>query len=175
MHKSFNTMKGGYEVALRIPPPRNASYVTFILARRRFSDSLNEVIQFAERHKFYIVAFNHLTPFPGTPLYDRLQSEGRLLFDKWWLDPNYRYGMVPYTPAGMTADEVKEGCISARKEFYRWSSIARRSVDGVNAGSLYMGAKFFMINYLIRREVTERRDYPLGDQAFRGELLKVRA
>ena len=46
---------------------------------------------------------------------------------------------------GMTADEVKEGCISARKDFYRWSSIARRSMDGVNAGSLYMGAKFFMI------------------------------
>jgi hypothetical protein len=43
----------------------------------------------------------------------------------------------------------------------------------VNAGSLYMGAKFFMINWLIRREVTERRDYPLGDEAFRGPLLRV--
>ncbi|HUR80025.1 MAG TPA: radical SAM protein [Thermoanaerobaculia bacterium] len=177
MHKSFNTMKGGYEVALENLRRHGIRlYVTFILGYDGDShQSLREVVRFAERHKFYIVAFNHLTPFPGTPLYDRLQSEGRLLFDKWWLDPSYRYGMVPYTPAGMTADEVKEGCISARKDFYRWSSIARRSVDSVNAGSLYMGAKFFMINYLIRREVTERRDYPLGDQAFRGELLKVRA
>lgn len=177
MHKSFNTMKGGYEVALEnLRRHGMRLYVTFILGYDGDSyESLHEVVQFAERHKFYIVAFNHLTPFPGTPLYDRLKTEGRLLFDKWWLDPNYRYGMVPYTPAGMTADEVKEGCISARKDFYRWSSIARRSMDRVNAGSLYMGAKFFMINYLIRREVTERRDYPLGDQAFRGELLKVRA
>ena len=177
MHKSFNTMKGGYEVALEnLRRHGMRLYVTFILGYDGDSyESLHEVVRFAERHKFYIVAFNHLTPFPGTPLYERLQSEGRLLFDKWWLDPNYRYGMVPYTPAGMTADEVKEGCISARKEFYRWSSIARRSVDSVNAGSLYMGAKFFMINYLIRREVTERRDYPLGDQTFRGQLLKVRA
>ncbi|MGZ5441194.1 MAG: B12-binding domain-containing radical SAM protein [Thermoanaerobaculia bacterium] len=177
MHKSFNTMKGGYEVALEnLRRHGMRLYVTFILGYDGDShESLNEVVRFAERHKFYIVAFNHLTPFPGTPLYGRLQDEGRLIFDRWWLDPDYRYGMVPYTPAGMTADEVKEGCITARSEFYRWSSIARRSIDGVNAGSLYMGAKFFMINSLIRREVTERRDYPLGDQAFRGELLKVRA
>ncbi len=134
-----------------------------------------QVLDFALEVPLFDVQITVLTPFPGTPLYDRLKNEGRLLFDKWWLDPSYRYGMVPYTPAGMTADEVKEGCISARKDFYRWSSIARRSMDRVNAGSLYMGAKFFMINYLIRREVTERRDYPLGDQAFRGELLKVRA
>ncbi|HET8772787.1 MAG TPA: radical SAM protein [Thermoanaerobaculia bacterium] len=177
MHKSFNTMKGGYEVALEnLRRHGMRLYVTFILGYDGDSyESLHEVVQFAERHKFYIVAFNHLTPFPGTPLYDRLKSEGRLLFDKWWLDPDYRYGMVPYTPAGMTADEVKEGCISARSEFYRLGSIWRRSMDRVNAGSPYMASKFFVINWLIRREVTERRDYPLGDQAFRGELLKVRA
>ncbi len=177
MHKSFNTMKGGYEVALEnLRRHGMRLYVTFIVGYDGDSQqSLREVVAFAERHRFYIVAFNHLTPFPGTPLYDRLQKDGRLLFDKWWLDPAYRYGMVPYTPAGMTADEVKEGCISARSEFYRLGSIWRRSIDRVNAGSLYMGAKFFMINWLIRREVTERRDYPLGDEAFRGELLKVHA
>jgi radical SAM superfamily enzyme YgiQ (UPF0313 family) len=177
MHKSFNTMKGGYEVALEnLRRHGMRLYVTFILGYDGDSyESLHEVVQFAERHRFYIVAFNHLTPFPGTPLYDRLKDEGRLLFDKWWLDPEYRYGMVPYTPAGMTADEVKEGCISARREFYRLGSIWRRSMDRVNAGSPYMASKFFVINWLIRREVTERRDYPLGDQAFRGELLKVRA
>ena len=31
-----------------------------------------------------------------------------------------------------------------------------------------MGAKFFTINWLIRREVTQRRDYPLGHEGFRG-------
>jgi len=175
MHKSFNTMKGGYEVALaNLRKHGIRLYVTFIVGYDGDShEALTEVVEFAERHRFYIVAFNHLTPFPGTPLYTRLEQENRLLFDRWWLDPAYRYGMVPYTPAGMTADEVKEGCISARKDFYRWSSIARRSMDRVNAGSLYMGAKFFMINYLIRREVTERRDYPLGDETFRGPLLRV--
>jgi radical SAM superfamily enzyme YgiQ (UPF0313 family) len=94
MHKSFNTMKGGYEVALEnLRRHGMRLYVTFILGYDGDSyESLHEVVQFAERHRFYIVAFNHLTPFPGTPLYDRLKDEGRLLFDKWWLDPNYRYG-----------------------------------------------------------------------------------
>jgi radical SAM superfamily enzyme YgiQ (UPF0313 family) len=175
MHKSFNTMKGGYAVALEnLRRHGMRLYVTFIVGYDGDShESLREVMRFAEEHKFYIVAFNHLTPFPGTPLYDRLRDEKRLLYDKWWLDPGYRYGMVPYTPWGMTADEVKEGCIDARREFYRFGSIWRRSLDRVNSGSAYMGAKFFTINWLIRREVTQRRDYPLGHEGFRGPLLRV--
>jgi radical SAM superfamily enzyme YgiQ (UPF0313 family) len=136
-------------------------------------ETIDEAVAFARRHNFYIVAFNHLTPFPGTPLYSRLENEGRLLFGKWWLDPRYRYGMVPYTPRGMSADDVKNGCIEARKSFYSLPSIAARSFDKVNAGSFYMWSNFYMINWLIRREVTQRRDYPLGDEAFRGELLRV--
>lgn len=175
MHKSFNTMGGGYEAALRnLRRYGIRLYVTFIVGYDGDSPaSVQEVVSFAERHKFYIVAFNHLTPFPGTPLYDRLQREGRLLFDRWWLDPDYRYGMVPFTPQGMTADEVKEGCISARKEFYSLQSIWRRSFDRINGANAYMWSNFFSINWMIRREVTQRRDYPLGDEGFRGPLLRV--
>ncbi|HEV7919294.1 MAG TPA: radical SAM protein [Thermoanaerobaculia bacterium] len=175
MHKSFNTMGGGYEVALRNLRRHGIRlYVTFIVGYDGDSPAaVHDVVAFAERHKFYIVAFNHLTPFPGTPLYDRLQSEGRLLFDRWWLDPDYRYGMVPFTPRGMTADEVKEGCISARREFYSLQSIWRRSFDRINGSNAYMWSNFFSINWMIRREVTQRRDYPLGDEAFRGPLLRV--
>jgi len=47
---------------------------------------------------FYIAAFNHLTPFPGTPLYRRLQQEGRLLYPAWWLDDAYSYNQTPFQP-----------------------------------------------------------------------------
>ena len=175
MHKQFNTMKGGYEVALENLRRHGIRlYVTFILGYDEDTEeTIREAVAFAKRHNFYIVAFNHLTPFPGTPLYDRLKSEGRLLFDKWWLDRRYRYGMVPYTPQHMTSDDVKEGCIDARKSFYSLRSIVKRSLDRVNAGAFYMWSNFFMINWLIRREVTQRRDYPLGDENFRDELLPV--
>jgi len=176
MHKSFNTMKGGYERALQNLRRHGIRlYVTFILGYDDdHGDTLCETLEFAMRHKFYIVAFNHLTPFPGTPLYERLQREGRLLFDRWWLDDRYRYGMVPFAPRGMTAEEVKERCLDARKAFYSLPSIFRRSLDlRVNSGSPFMWWNFFFINLLFRREVMQRKDFPLGDEAYAGELIKA--
>jgi radical SAM superfamily enzyme YgiQ (UPF0313 family) len=175
MQKSFNTMKGGYEVALENLRRHGIRlYVTFILGYDDDDgDTFRETLDFALRHRFYMVAFNHLTPFPGTPLYDRLEREGRLLFDRWWLDPGYRYGMVPFAPRGMTAEAVKQRCIDARGAFYSVPSIVRRSLDGVNSDSLFMWSNFFVINALMRREVLQRKDFPLGDEAYTGELVPV--
>jgi len=176
MRKGFNTMGGGYEVALaNLRKHGIRLYVTFIVGYDGdTAASVRESLEFALRHKFYIVAFNHLTPFPGTPLYTRLQREGRLLYDKWWLDPRYRYGDIPYAPVGMTAREVRDKCIEVRAEFYRLSSIIRRSLDRqVNAENFFMWSHFYMINWMIRREVQQRAGFPLGDEAHRVELMKV--
>jgi len=176
MHKGFNTMKGGYEVALaNLRRYGIRLYATFILG---YDDdhpgTIRETLDFALRHRFFMVAFNHLTPFPGTPLYERLRREGRLLFDRWWLDPGYRYGMVPFAPRGLTAEAVGAGCVAARRAFYGWPSILRRSLDRqVNARGALMGWNFFVINYLMRREVTQREGYPLGDEADGGPLIEV--
>jgi radical SAM superfamily enzyme YgiQ (UPF0313 family) len=176
MHKSFNMMKGGYEKALEnLRRHEIRLYVTFILGYDEDNgDTLSETLAFAQRHRFYIVAFNHLTPFPGTPLYDRLQKEGRLLYDRWWLAPDYRYGMVPFTPRGMTAEQVKQRCIEARQKFYGVSSIFRRSLDfGVNSQNWFMWSHFFSINLLFRSEVMQRKDFPLGEEGYAGTLLKA--
>jgi radical SAM superfamily enzyme YgiQ (UPF0313 family) len=176
MHKGFNTMRGGYEVALaNLRRHGIRLYVTFIIGYENdTADAVRESLEFALRHKFYIVAFNHLTPFPGTPLYERLQREDRLLYDRWWLDPRYRYGDVPFRPLRMTPEQVRDGCIRARAEFYRLNSILSRSLDRqVNGENFFMWTHFFMINWMIRREVEQRAGFPLGDEAFRGELLPV--
>ena len=176
MRKSFNTMRGGYERALEnLKRHEIPLYVTFILGYDEdHGDTLKETLAFTERHRFYIVAFNHLTPFPGTPLYDRLAREGRLLYDKWWLDPDYRYGMVPFAPKGMTAEEVKQRCIEARQQFYSLRSILRRSANfSVNSRNLFMWSHFFSINLLFRSEVLQRKDFPLGDESYDAPLLKA--
>src|SRR4051794_6612560 len=104
MNKSFNTMRGGFEKALSNLRRRHIRvYGTFIFGYDRDTpDSFAKTVRFAREQSMYIAAFNHLTPFPGTPLYQRLQSEGRLLYDAWWLDERYSYNQIPFRPAGMS-------------------------------------------------------------------------
>jgi radical SAM superfamily enzyme YgiQ (UPF0313 family) len=175
MHKGFNTMKGGYEVALaNLRRHGIRLYATFILGYDEDDEATaRATLDFALRQRFYMVAFNHLTPFPGTPLYARLAREGRLRFARWWLDPRYRYGMVPYEPGRMTAEAVERACLEARRAFYGWRSIVRRSLDRVNGDGAFMWSNFFVINYLMRREVGQRVGYPLGDEADTTPLLEA--
>ena len=49
----------------------------------------------------YIAAFNHLTPFPGTPLYQRLAAEAGCSTRRGG-STTYRYNMIPFRPAWMT-------------------------------------------------------------------------
>jgi radical SAM superfamily enzyme YgiQ (UPF0313 family) len=176
MHKGFNTMKGGYEKALENLRRHGIRlYATFILGYDDDNgDTFHETLAFAMRHRFYMVAFNHLTPFPGTPLYERLEKEGRLTYEKWWLHPDYRYGMVPFEPRGMSAAQVRDRCLEARGAFYSWRSIWKRSLDfKVNSNTGFMWSNFFAINALMRKEVLQRREFPLGDDNWRGELIAV--
>lgn len=178
MEKGVNRLTGGYQVALeQFRRYGIRLYATFVFGYDRdCDDSFRQTLEFAQRHRFYLAAFNHLTPFPGTPLYRRLQREQRLLFERWWLDPGYRYGMLPFTPIGMGADEVTARCIEVRRAFFSWRSIFRRSFDfSVNSGNFFMWFNFFGINALMRREVLQRVDFPLGDEAFDGPLLQTTA
>ncbi len=176
MQKDFNLMHGGYGQALANLRRHNIRlYITFLFGYDADTPaSFAETVRFARDSGFYIAAFNHITPFPGTPLYRRLESEGRLLYDAWWLDERYRYNQVPFRPLRMTPEAVQQGCVEARRQFYTWSSIARRGRDPVNRSGLLMSLSYYWINALFRHEVAIRNDYPLGDEAWRGQLLPVR-
>ncbi len=81
MRKGFNTMKGGFTKALaNLRRHAIRVYGTFVFGYGETEmEAFQEAADFATDQKsFYIAAFNHLTPFPGTPLYKRLQQEGRL-------------------------------------------------------------------------------------------------
>jgi hypothetical protein len=82
--------------------------------------------------------------------------------------------MAPFVPKGMTAEQVKDRCVEARKSYYAIPSILRRGLDlKVNGGSPFMWFQFFAINLLFRSEVLKRKDFPLGDESYAGPLLKV--
>ncbi len=68
--------------------------------------------------------FNILTPFPGTRLFEKLESEGRIL-TRDWTKYNGRDDVV-FTPRHMSADELLAGFRRASARFYSARSIARR-------------------------------------------------
>jgi radical SAM superfamily enzyme YgiQ (UPF0313 family) len=175
MNKSFNTMRGGYEAALRnLRKHRLRLYATFIFGYDADTgESFAHATEFAKAHKFYIAAFNHLTPFPGTPLYARLEAQRRLLFERWWLDDSYRYNMVPFRPASMNPEALQQECLRARRDFYGWSSIIRRGFDDVNRSDAFMFRNFFPINSMLRVDTMRRDLFPLGDDSWNGSLLRA--
>lgn len=176
MGKGFVTGQEYYEAALaNLRRYGIRLYATFVAGYDHdTADTLHKAVEFSEQQRFYLTAFNHITPFPGTPLYSRLEEEGRLLHESWWLDEEYRYGMLPFTPKSIPPEKLEQCCVDARRRFFGYPSMIRRSLDfRVNSRTPFMWFNFFVINSLMRREVLQRRRYPLGDEGFGGPLLKV--
>lgn len=81
--------------------------------------------------------FAILTPFPGTPLYRRLDSEGRVLTKNWEL---YDGQHVVFRPLNMTPEELMRGHERAWKKVYGWRGMARRLRNAGNVGALKLSA-----------------------------------
>jgi radical SAM superfamily enzyme YgiQ (UPF0313 family) len=176
MNKEFNLMKGGPREALANFRRHDIRiYGTFIFGYDHDTpETFRSTLAFAREQKLAIAAFNHITPFPGTPLYARMKAEGRLLFDAWWLDGRYRYNMIPYRPKTMSPEELAQACVEARRTFYSWPSILSRANQGMNWRSPWMLLNFLVINAMHQRDVEGRNGLPLGDQGWHGKLIRAR-
>jgi len=174
MGKTFAHTDDGLEAALeRLRRHHLRLYATFVFGYEHDTlESFERTVEFCRQQRIFMVAFNHLTPFPGTPLYKRLEAQGRLLFPRWWLDDAYRYGMAPFS-LSLPAEVVTERCVAARKAFYSLASIAGRLLEPTNTGNRRMFQAYVFINLLLRKEAAQREGYPLGDLTFRGPLLEV--
>ena len=162
MRKSWAVRNRDYhESTLRLHAAGIMIYGTFVFGYDHDSpDSFDETVAFARRHHLFLANFNPLTPTPGTPLYDRLRDEGRLIGDPWWLDPEFRYGRATFRPRGMDADDLTEGCYRARSEFYGWRSVIGRGLGSpVNARNLPL---FLAANRISRREIRWKQGRRLG-------------
>jgi radical SAM superfamily enzyme YgiQ (UPF0313 family) len=87
------------------------------------TDVFDQTVQFAIDAAIDLPRFAILTPFPGTPLHQRLDREGRILTKNWEL---YDGQHVVFRPKGMTPHELQIGHEKAWRDVYAYSSIARR-------------------------------------------------
>ena len=77
-----------------------------------------------ERAGFAIV-----TPYPGTPLFDELEKEGRILTRDW---SQYNLRNVVFQPKNMSVEELRDGRESVAKEYYSFSNCLRRGFQDEN-------------------------------------------
>jgi radical SAM superfamily enzyme YgiQ (UPF0313 family) len=80
------------------------------------TDSFEGIWRFVHNSGLYDVQITVQTPFPGTPLYERLQREGRLLRERAWelctlFDVNFR-------PQNMSVAELEAGLRELGKRLY---------------------------------------------------------
>ena len=168
MKKKWNVRYGDYATAIRRFQDHGIMiYGSFIFGYDHDTPAVfDRTVEFAIENKLFLVNFSALTPTPGAKLYDRLRDEGRLLYDRWWLDPTYRYGAATFRPHGMTADELTEGCLRARRQFYGARSIVKRAFEPrTNCRSLARLGIYTLANVMSRRELERKLGEPLGNGA----------
>jgi radical SAM superfamily enzyme YgiQ (UPF0313 family) len=76
----------------------------------------DQVYDFVKESELYDVQITYQTPFPGTPLYDRLLKDDRLLHPGEWdrctlFDLNFQ-------PSHMTVDELRNGFLDLMRRLY---------------------------------------------------------
>jgi radical SAM superfamily enzyme YgiQ (UPF0313 family) len=164
MGKHWNAVSGPYRNVVDALHRRGIGiYGTFVFGYDADTpDTFARTLEFALEARLEIANFNPLTPTPGSALYDRLLSEGRLRSPRWWLDPDYRYGRAIFEPRGMRADELTEGVYLTRKRFYSWRSIGTRLLaTGVPFSSFHLGMTA-VANVISRREIFKKQNRLLG-------------
>jgi radical SAM superfamily enzyme YgiQ (UPF0313 family) len=80
-------------------------------------------LRFCEKNRIELPSFFLLTPLPGTRLFQKMESEGRLLHKDW---SQYNGATVVFRPKLMTEETLQRGFNWVCQETYSWSSIVKR-------------------------------------------------
>lgn len=164
MGKRWNRVAGDYHSVVRRFHERGiAIYGTFVFGYDNdTTETIRQSLDFAQEARLEIANFNPLTPTPGTPLYDRLLREGRMISPKWWLDPNYRYGAPIFVPKAMSPEEFAQKCFEAKQSFYSWTSIAKRLLTTEAGVDWFRTGMVGLANVISRREIMRKQNRYLG-------------
>ena len=88
-------------------------------------DVFEQALEFIMRSRMDCAELRILTPYPGTRLYERLLSEGRLFVRDWWLR-GYPPDTLLFQPKGMTADELISGFSRLNRQTYSFGAMIKR-------------------------------------------------
>lgn len=86
-------------------------------------DVFEKTLRFCEEARLESAIFPILTPYPGTRVRRRLESEGRILSNDW---RDYDMEHVTFRPDGMTVQQLQDGYNRLCLDFYSFPSMYRR-------------------------------------------------
>jgi radical SAM superfamily enzyme YgiQ (UPF0313 family) len=125
MHKSFNRVKDYQALVARLHGYGIAVQAGIMLGFDQDGpDVFERTVEAAAKIGIDNATISLVIPFPGTPLFARLEQEGRIL-TKDWSKYNGKTDVV-FQPRLMTPDTLQAGFEWARREFYSWGSIWER-------------------------------------------------
>ncbi len=117
----------------------------------------DHTVEAVNRLRIDIPRYAIYTPYPGTPAFERLKDEGRILHEYW---PHYDTQHVVFRPLRMTPGELDDGFRRAYDETFKLRSIARRALASGHFPVALLGNLAYRL-YLRRLQADTDRLYRL--------------
>lgn len=128
IRKGFNRVEEYVRVIEHIHEHGIAVQAGIVLGFDQDTETIfSETLDFLEAAGVQNATFNILTPYPGTPLYQRLETAGRIL-TRDWSKYNGREDVV-FQPKHMSTETLRDGYRYANQRFYSGASVYRRLTD----------------------------------------------
>ncbi len=93
--------------------------------------TFDKTLNFANDIQLDITNFMILTPYPGTPVYTQLESEGRIITKDW---SKYDLDNVVFKPKNMSPEELLSGTNRIAKEYYSSINVIKRILRSTKVG-----------------------------------------
>ena len=102
------------------------------------ADVFDRTLEWVEGHRLECATFQVLTPYPGTPLFRRLDAEGRILTRDWSL---YDTSHAVFRPQHMSPENLEAGYRRCYAKLFTLASIWRRRPEDWRAVAPYLAMK----------------------------------
>lgn len=98
-----------------------------------YPDSFDRIYDFYRKSSAGLIYIDVMVPFPTTPLYARLEKEGRIIDTNW---EHYNFYNVVYQPRNMTVDQLINGYTQLSKELMSSSMLLRKGMHSAKTGGI---------------------------------------
>ncbi len=94
-------------------------------------DIFEKTLKMIDELKIDVVDFCILTPIPGTPIFEKLEKEGRITTKDW---SKYNMKNVVFKPKNITPEELIKGVKKLYEDYYSTPNTLKRIIRSLNLG-----------------------------------------